>query len=248
VADRARKPAMQFRALSPCLLFAAVALAGCGDKDLPRTATVSRDGNNTAVLGGYGPGPANERAAPLVDARGQPIPPPPVPSNVTAQTVRSADEGALAVWVQDGHVVASTYTRDKGWSPAQPLETIFGHASDPQLASNGRGAAMAVWRHTVGSIQSLRFSRFEAGAGWSHPDVMPGALPRPDAEGAEGNADAPRLQMDAAGNVMAQWPSGFAANEVQTARYVDGQGWARAESVPVAAAAAASEAAAPASR
>lgn len=239
---------MQYRAVLSCLIVAAAALAGCGDKDLPRTATVSRDGNNTAILGGYGPGPASAPAAPLVDARGQPIPPPPVPSNVTAQAVRAADETAVAVWVQDGHVVASTFARDRGWSPAQPLETIFGQASDPQLASNGRGAAMAVWRHTVGSIQSLRFSRFEAGAGWSHPDVLPGALPRPAAEGAGGNADAPRLQMDAAGNVLAQWPSGFAANEVQTARYVDGQGWERAESEPIAAAPAASGPEAPPNR
>jgi hypothetical protein len=239
---------MQHRAVIPCLILAAVALAACGDKDLPRTATVSRDDNNTAVLGGHGAGNVGAGAAPLADARGQPIPPPPVPPSITAQAVRSGDETALAVWDQDGAIMASTYARDQGWSTAQPLETIFGHASDPQLASNGRGAAMAVWRHTVGNIQSLRFSRFEAGAGWSHPDVLPGALPRPDAEGASSNADAPRLQMDAAGNVVAQWPSGFAANEVQTARYVDGQGWTRAESVPVAAAAAASGPAAPASR
>lgn len=228
-------------ACSSLMLLAALALAGCRDSGLPRTATVARDGNPTAVLGGYGPGPRTE-AGPqsLVDGAGRPVPPPPVPAGVQAQAVRSADDAALAVWVQDGRVLASAWQREGGWSPARPLEEIHGSASDPQLASNGRGVAMAVWRHTVGSIESLRFSRFERGAGWSHPDVMPGALPRPDA--GAGNQDAPRLQMDAAGNVVAQWPSGFHAGETQTARYVAGSGWTQAASTPVASAPGASPA------
>lgn len=233
---------MRYRAAIPSLmLFAALVLAGCRDNDLPRTATVARDGSHTAVLGGYGQGPHTD-AAPqaLVDGAGRAIPPPPVPANVQAQAVRSADDAALAVWVQDGHVFASAWQREGGWSPAQALEEIYGNASDPQLASNGQGIAMAVWRHTVGSIESLRFSRFERGAGWTHPDVMPGALPRPDA--GAGSQDAPRLQMDAAGNVVAQWPSGFHAGETQTARYVAGSGWTPAASVPVASAPGASPA------
>jgi hypothetical protein len=157
-----------------------------------------------------------------------------VPAGVRAQAVRSGEDSALALWVQDKHVVSSTWSNASGWSAAQPLEDIYGVASDAQLASNGRGAAMAVWRHTVGRIESLRFSRFEQGAGWSRPDVMPGALPRPDAGLAVD--DGPRLEMDASGNVTAQWPSGFQPDEVQTARYVDGQGWTDAASAPVAAA------------
>lgn len=226
---------MKPRSAIPALvLLAALAVAGC-ERKVPQTATVGEP-NHTAVLGGYGPGGAAREAAqaPLTDARGGAIPTPPVPAGTQAQAVRSGDDSALAVWVQDGHVVASSWGRDRGWGPVQPLEEIYGEASDPRIASNGRGTAMAVWRHTVGSIQSLRFSRFEQGAGWSHPDVMPGALPRPDA--GVGAQDAPRLEMDAAGNVLAEWASGFDAGEVQSARYVDGQGWTRALSTPVASA------------
>jgi hypothetical protein len=190
-------------------------------------------------MGGYGPGVQAPAPAPLTDAHGQVIPAPPVPAPAVAQTVRAADEAALALWVQDGHVTGSFYARGFGWTAPQPLETIRGQASDPQLVSNGQGKAMAVWRHTVGNIQSLRFSHFDASAGWSVPDVMPGALPRADTAGVQ---DAPRLQMDAQGNVTAQWPSGLAAREVQTSRYLEGQGWSRALSERVASASPASPA------
>ncbi|QJW84541.1 hypothetical protein HK414_15150 [Ramlibacter terrae] len=65
--------------------------------------------------------------------------------------------------------------------------------------------------------------------------MMPGALPRPPSRLA--GAAAPQLHMDAQGNAFAQWPSGFADNEVQTARYVAGRGWTRALSEPVTASA-----------
>lgn len=208
-------------------LIAALALAACGD-DVPQTASVA--GQGTAVLGnGTGSDPA------LTDARGRAIPPPPVSAGVQAQAVRAGEDTALALWLHEGAVLTSVWTREGGWSAIQPLEDIYGTASDAQLASNGRGVAMAMWRHTVGSIQSLRFSRFEQGAGWSQPDVVPGALPRPDVEGLAD--DGPRLEMDARGNVVAQWPSGFDAGQMQTARYVDGQGWTEAASVPLATAA-----------
>ncbi|HVE54472.1 MAG TPA: hypothetical protein VNB23_13925, partial [Ramlibacter sp.] len=178
----------------------------------------------------YGPGNARTPdGQALTDGRGHAIPPAPAPAGVHAQAVRANDDSALATWVQDHHVVASGWTREGGWTTPQALEQIYGVASDPQLAGNGQGSAMAVWRHTVGSIHSLRFSRFDAATGWSVPDVMPGALPRPDVAGAV-DPTVPRLEMDAAGNVVAQWPSGFAADELQTARYVAGQGWSAASS------------------
>ena len=207
-------------------LLLAAAIGGCGDARPP--ATTQADGNNTAVLGGYGKGP--QGAAPeaaLTDANGQPIPAP----NDKARLARLGPDSAIAVWVQDAHVVASVHTTGAGWSTPQPLEEIYGEASDPQVASNGNGVAMAIWRHTVGNIQSLRASRFEKAAGWAVPDVMPGALPRPRSEGP---GAAPQLRMDAQGNAFAEWPSGFATGETQSTRYVAGHGWSRALSEPVA--------------
>ena len=229
---------MKDRGLLPaCALASLLALAACGKQETPKTATVGGE-NNTAVLGGYGPGSPRAAAppAPLTDARGDPIPSPPVPAGTQGRAARASGDSAVAVWVQDGHVVGSYWARERGWSTAQPLEQIYGQASDPQLASNGQGIAMAVWRHTVGSIQSLRYSRFDERTGWSQADVMPGALPRPDVGGPGAGGDGPTLQMDAQGNVTAQWASGFNAREVQVSRYVEGQGWSRASSEPVASA------------
>lgn len=233
---------MKFRgAIHAIALVLAAGLAACGDAAPPVPPTVSTEpGNPTAVLGGQGAGP--RAGATLVDATGRAIPSPALPRNTTAQLVRSGPDSALAVWVQDGRVVTASYAPANGWSPAQPLEEIHGRASDPQIASNGQGVALALWRHTVGNIRSLRFSRFDAASGWAVPDVMPGALPRPAGEPAQAGAagHAPQLHMDAQGNAFAQWPSGFDPGEVQTARYVAGHGWTRALSEPVTAAAPAS--------
>ena len=99
-----------------------------------------------------------------------------------------------------------------------------------ELQVGTRGSALAVWRHRVGQIESLRFSTFQSGRGWSAPDVLPGALPRSD--DADGAATL-QLRMDDQGNAVARWPSGFDANAMQVARYVPGQGWSRAVDTPL---------------
>lgn len=214
------------------LLFA-LALAACGERQSPVTQTVSgAPDNQTAVLGGNGSGAQAAASGPLTDEAGRTIPVPPLPRGTRAQLVRSAADAALAVWVQEGTVLAASYAAASGWSAPAPLEDIHGEASEPQIASNGKGVALALWRHTVGNIDSLRFSRFDASTGWSVPDVMPGALPRARGESAAAAGQAPQLHMDGQGNAFAQWPSGFDPHEVQTARYTAGQGWTRALSEP----------------
>jgi hypothetical protein len=207
------------------LLATAVALAsaGCRDSQAERSRT-SVLGNSTVE---------RAPAAPtLTDASGQPIPTPPAPAGAQPQMARTGDDSALAVWLEETHVVAASWTRAGGWTAAQPLERIYGDASAPQVVSNGQGIAMALWRHRVGNIHSLRFSRFDAATGWAPPDVLPGAFPRPAAAGSPPAQHAPRLRMDSRGNVFAQWPSGFRANEMQVARYSAAQGWSQAASEP----------------
>jgi hypothetical protein len=208
------------RAVLALAVGAACALAGC--RDAP-------SGGHTAVMGGSDGKAGPQAPEAFTDARGRPIPQPPVPPNAAVRMARVGDGNAIAVWLQEGTPVAAAFGPATGWSAPQPLEDIHGDASDLQLAANEAGAAMALWRHTVGSIQSLRFSRFEPATGWSVPDVMPGALPRP-----AGQASPPQLQMDDAGNVTARWPSGFDPQETQASRYTPGQGWSRAVSARLA--------------
>jgi hypothetical protein len=213
------------------LVAAGLLAAGCRDAGIgPRHA---------AVLGASRTQAETATAPPvLTDIHGNAIPAPPAPGGSRPQMARWGDESALAVWVQDGHVVAAAWTRGTGWSSPEPLERIYGQSSEPRLASNGKGVAMVVWQHTVGNIHSLRFSRFESASAWSPPDVLPGALPRPVAAGAAPGQNALRLQVDADGNAEAHWPSGFHANGMQMARYVTGQGWSQAATEPVASASA----------
>jgi hypothetical protein len=214
------------------LVLLGAVLGGCRDAKV--------DHNNTAVLGGTGQADAAHPDA-LTDAQGEPIPPPPAPGGARARIARTAGDTALAVWIAEKHVMASTWTRPAGWAAPQPLERIYGESSDVQLASNGQGQAMAVWQHRVGNIHSLRFSRYGP-EGWSPPDVVPGALPKPDVAGTPPGQGAPQLQMDAQGQVVARWASGFHANEKQSARYTPGEGWSRAATEAVASAPSASPA------
>ena len=212
------------------LVLLAVAGSGCRDAKVERN-------SDTAVLGGNAPHDASAPA--WTDAQGQPIPVPPAPAQARPQRARTGDDAAVAAWITDDHVVASRWTRAAGWTRPEPLERIYGQSSQVGVAGNGRGQAMAVWHHRVGNIHSLRFCRLE-GEAWSVPDVVPGALPRPAVGNGSSGENAPRLQMDAQGNVLAQWPSGFHANEQQVARYTPGEGWSAATSEPLASARSAS--------
>ena len=176
----------------------------------------------------------------MKDADGRVIPLPTLPADVHPRAAATAPGSAWAIWVQDGRVVGSRYTREGGWAAAVPFERIAGQDSDPQLASNGNGSAMAVWRHTVGKIESLRFSRYEESTGWSGPDVLRGALPRARPGGLNPAQPhpptAPLLEMDPQGQARAQWPSGFDANQLQSSQYLRDRGWSPPVDVPVAAA------------
>lgn len=214
---------------------AALQLGACQRAaEQPRAAGGS---NDTSVLGAYGEPPGPDT---LIDVDGRKVSPPPAPRNTMAQLAAVGRTTTLALWTEDGRVMASRHDPTRGWNAPQPLEEIAGEATDVQLAANGRGAAMALWRHTVGRIDSLRYSRYETRAGWSEPDVLPGALPRARQPGKTAGRPvqeaAPRLQLDANGNARAEWLSGFNEDEVQVSTYVPGEGWARPVDLPVAAA------------
>ena len=172
---------------------------------------VRADASNTAVLGSNGPPPATPVASTFPRA--------PAPRDVTPDTVDAGDGRALAAWVQDGRAMASLY-ESGAWSAPQPLENIPGDATDLELAGNAHGMAMAVWRHTLGEIQSLRYARWEAAQGWGAADVIAGVLPRRLNSGVR-----PSLVMDPDGAVTLQWPSGFGGTSAQVTRFEPGRGW-----------------------
>ncbi|MES2940030.1 MAG: hypothetical protein V4864_20295 [Pseudomonadota bacterium] len=203
------------------------ALGGCkrgGD-----TAAEDASPGTTSVLGSYGRGAGATAQGPLSA--------PPAPPKARVRMAAVAPHTTMAVWIDQGRMYAARHSPVRGWDAAQALDPIYGQASAPRLVSNGQGSAMAVWHHTVGQIDSLRYSRYDVRTGWSEADVLPGALPRAAAAGQDAEATAPHLQMDGAGNVRAEWPSGFSAQQLQVSTFVPGEGWARPLDVPLASAA-----------
>ena len=109
------------------MLVAGLIAAGCRDAGMAR--------NDTAVLGASRPDAESGSPLPvLTDVHGNTIPAPPAAAGARPQMASSGDESALAVWVQDSHVVAAAWTRATGWSSPEPLERIYGHSSEPRLA------------------------------------------------------------------------------------------------------------------
>ncbi|MGE4241430.1 hypothetical protein [Ramlibacter sp.] len=170
--------------------------------------------SQTSVLGSAGRG---------ADANRPHIPAPPVPRGAAAVVIPAGDDEALAAWTHEGRPRATRYARGTGWSDTVVLEDLFGDASGLLLAGDGAGTAMAVWRHRVGRVDSLRYARYEAASGWSAPDVVAGILPAVSAsQAAPATA---RLDVDANGNAVLRWPSAF--GEAQQAEFLVGTGWSR---------------------
>lgn len=214
-----RRPPLLSLSLALSLALAAttlLALSGCRDAPSPTA-------SNTAVLGGSGP-PRSQAD----------IPPPQVSRAAHPQVVRLGEHEALAVWEEGGNILAARYFPITGWQPPEALENIGGQSSSPRIAANAGGVAIAVWQHTVGRIESLRYARFEDGRGWSPPDVMPGALPRPRQPGKTAPASLVTIEVDPRGNAVAQWPSGFDEGQQQVSTYVEGEGWSRPIDLPLA--------------
>lgn len=209
-----RKAAKTTKFVAVAAIAVGAAVIGWRYYEIGRPQPASPDqASNTTVLGSSGHNVTHAG----------PIPPPPVPRGSSVATSSIGSRGAVAVWLQNDDVFAATYQPESGWGDIRKMEEIMGGASDLQLAGNGQ-AAMAVWRHSLGNIESLRYSRFEPATGWSAPDVVAGVLPRRSSATAR-----PRLQIDGSGQVTLEWPSRFADQPMQAARFDPGKGWSTEE-------------------
>ncbi len=131
---------------------------------------------------------------------------------------------AIAVWSQvigaRISIFANRYVSGTGWGTAQLVETDdISHASDPQIAIDPAGNAIAVWRQNTGTtFYSIFANRYVSGTGWGLPQL----LETDDAV----NAYESQIAIDSAGNAIAIWRQ--ITNEkwsIFTNRYVPGTGW-----------------------
>ena len=118
------------------------------------------------------------------------------------QIAFDASGNALAVWQQpDGthfNIWANRYTASTGlWGTAALIEANTGDAQLPQVAIDASGNALAVWRLFDGTVNNIWANRYTASTGlWGTATLI---------ETSSGNANLPRIAVDASGNALAVW-------------------------------------------
>jgi len=144
-----------------------------------------------------------------------------------------ASGNAIVVWQQFNStdwifsVWANRYQAGTtSWSGAQLLEhDDVGDHSDPAIAMDPDGNAMAVWAYNDLHIVGIQASRYVQGTdSWTTPE---------DINARVGNAMVPSVAMDSNGNAIAVWVEGDGGPyfSLWTNRYVPGSGWGTIELV-----------------
>ena len=132
---------------------------------------------------------------------------------------------AVAIWIQnDGvtdNICANFYISGTGWGVAGIIEANPGTAGSPQIVLDNAGNAIAVWTQNDGIWFSIYSNRYISGTGWAGSVTL---------EGAGGDAYAPHISVDGAGNAMAVWAQAPSPS-IYANRYVSGTGWAGAEEI-----------------
>ncbi len=120
------------------------------------------------------------------------------------QVAIGAQGRAMAVWVQADDAArrydirASAFDPQTGWSqPVQLGARGAGQAYAPQVASDERGNATAVWQQSDGRRFNIWGSRYRQGAGWGEAVQI---------EKGSTGLGAPTVAMDRDGHATALWP------------------------------------------
>ncbi len=131
---------------------------------------------------------------------------------------------AVAVWRRfDGskHIIQSA-TRPVGgsWSAAADLSAPGENASEPQVAVDPQGVAVAVWRRSDGTNYIVQSATRPAGGSWS---------PVTELSKAGEDAEHPQVAVDPQGDAVAVWSRSNGTNSiVQSATRPAGGGWSEA--------------------
>lgn len=135
---------------------------------------------------------------------------------------------AIAVWRQhDGsrtNTWANRYVVGTGWGTAQLIETDnAGDIDVPQVAMDGSGNAIAVWRQFDGTRANIMANRYVAATNsWGMAELI-------ETDNA-GHAGVAQVAMDSSGNAIAVWrQSDGSRQNIWANRYVVGTGWGTAQ-------------------
>jgi hypothetical protein len=124
--------------------------------------------------------------------------------NATASQLAFDGQGnLLAVWSQPddearNRTWSSRYTALGGWSRAAPIDSTAGGTSEPHVALDASGNALAIWLQFDGTRNRIGWSRYAA----DRDRWVAGTNP---IDTNTGNTFAPQVATEAGGNALAVW-------------------------------------------
>jgi hypothetical protein len=148
------------------------------------------------------------------------------------QLAVDAGGGTVAVWARsDGsHTIIQASSRPPGgaWAPPVDLSQAGRDATEPQLAVDAAGDAVAVWARSNGAHTVIQAAARPAGGGWTSAR---------DLSDSERNATEPQVAVDSGGRAIAVWSRFDGSDDiVQTAQLPPAAGSAWSEPVDLSAA------------
>ncbi|WP_372980832.1 Ig-like domain-containing protein [Marinobacter sediminum] len=144
------------------------------------------------------------------------------------QIAINAHGQAFAVWTQfDGtrdNIWANRFD-GSAWGAAEQIETDnAGGASNPQIAHDTDGRAVAVWQQSDGARNNIWVNRFDGNA-WRRAEQI-------ETDNA-GSAVSPQVALDAKGRALAVWHQSDGSRNHIWANRFDGNTWGEAELIEI---------------
>lgn len=105
------------------------------------------------------------------------------------------------------------------WGSPELIEFDDTHSTgtEPQVAADTSGNAIAVWIQSDGTDNNVWTNRYTASVGWGTPELI---------EGTAGNATQPQIAMNAAGNAVVVWQQDDGTHDnIWANRYTVSSGW-----------------------
>ena len=129
---------------------------------------------------------------------------------------------AIMIWSgtktsQSNFVGSNRYTASAGWASSDEVSNLSVAATEPDIATDGSGNALAVWKRGSGALES-NFYTF--GAGWAAPASFVSDV------GATATEVLPRVASDGNGNFMVAWHMADGSyDSVYSRNYTIASGW-----------------------
>jgi hypothetical protein len=146
-------------------------------------------------------------------------------SSQDPQVAVDASGNAVAVWhLYDStryNIWAARYSTAAGWGTSTLIETNSFDAYFPQVALNGAGTAVAVWKQDSGPGATVWSNRYEVASGWGRATLIGVNDP-----GSSAGAENTQVAVDDRGNAVAVWDQYDGSRyNIWANRYSTGTGW-----------------------